>query len=361
MSSMRPGYIAATLVEVIDLLWWRRGPATCPHRILYPPTLDWDWMFQRPQQLLRQFGLHGWEVVFCNLTQITGGGLEVLGGNITVCHDFNEFRRSGTSIGVLWITDPRQAELVGELGEKLTVYDSLDEFTEWIPYQEEMLMNADLVLTSSYHLYVDRVRRHNNVCLVKNGCDFEHFHQDSVEPPQEYSLLRRPIVGYVGALGRWMDMELVKEVAVRLPTISVVMIGPSLGADLTGMPRNVYLFGRRDYSELPRHLDQMDVCIIPFADCEESQAVDPIKMYEYLAAGKPVVATNLPELQDLDPLVMLAGDRDEFIEQVSRLLEGKDKTTPEKRVEFARQNSWKQRFEQVNQALERTMKEVGVR
>src|SRR5262249_55743245 len=149
----------------------------------------------------------------------------------------------------------------------------------------------------------DRKRFNPNTHWVPNGVDVDHFSQRAA-PADDVRDLPRPRLGFVGGLSEWVDLGLVAHLARARPDWSLILVGP-VGIDaapVRNLP-NVRLLGPRPYAALPAYLVAMDEGLIPFEQSPVTYHADPIKAYEYLAAGLPVVATDLPALRRLAPLV----------------------------------------------------------
>lgn len=139
--------------------------------ILYPPTIDWHFMKQRPQQILTQFAKHGWRVLYANKTQIKGRPPTIVKPNLEIHHDWEALLRRKPRVDVLWISCAVHKDL--DIQAAITVFDSLDDFDAWDPYEPEMLARSDIVFTSSEALYRKQSARHNNVVMLRNACDPE--------------------------------------------------------------------------------------------------------------------------------------------------------------------------------------------
>ncbi len=187
-----------------------------------------------------------------------------------------------------------------------------------------------------------------------NGLNFQHFAGERWPCPEEYLALPRPIVVYVGALDVWFDSELVVQTAERLPQVSFVLIGPSeyIGKRIKRLP-NLHLLGRRAYAQVPAYLQHADVGMIPFAVEQYPElvhGVHPLKLYEYLACGLPVVAVAWQELETLQAPVYLSRSPDQFAAYI--LQAAADRSGDAERVAFAAQADWGQRLEAFLAALE---------
>lgn len=312
--------------------------------VLYPPTIDWSFMFQRPQQIMRQFSKNGWKVIYCNITQNKEKPmLENVEDNIYVCNDWNAFIKSKEHVDVLYSTWAKCYGYVGVIKPDIVVYDRVDDFEEWEPYEADMLEKADIVFTSSKVLYNKTVGKHENVTLVRNACDAEHFNPERIG--KMYFKVPKPVVCFIGALGKWVDADILREVADKF---SLVVVGPQFGIN---SPPRAYYIGMVGYQELPRYYAGIDIGIIPFTDGRVSQAANPIKMYEYLAMGKPVVATSLPETEHCSKYLRTVKKGESFVSAIIEELRDDSKEKALKRREFAESNTWGHRFRVIEDAI----------
>lgn len=248
------------------------------------------------------------------------------------------------------------AEALRESHGGRIVFDCMDDHggfstntAQALKTEHSLIEQADVVIASSA-LLEDRCKVLNpNTIQVKNGTEFHHFHEP--KPNGELDLLKgQPIIGYYGAISDWFDMELVAFCARQQPQWQFVLIGATFGADLSpvdGLP-NVHFLGEKPYAELPGYLAYFDVCTIPFKLIPLTLATNPVKFYEYLSAGKPVVSVDLPELLPYSDDCYLANNAEQFVEQLECALQEKD--NPQKiarRFELARANSWDARAKSI--------------
>jgi UDP-galactopyranose mutase len=141
--------------------------------------------------------------------------------------------------------------------------------------------------------------RHPRVVRIPNGVDLDVFDPGArpAAVPADLAALPRPRLGYVGTLGPWVDLPVLEHVARQRPDCSIVLIGPlERGVPRPDGPRNLVWLGERPYASLPAYLAGLDVLLIPFRLTELTRAVNPIKLYEYCATGKPIVATPIDEV-----------------------------------------------------------------
>jgi teichuronic acid biosynthesis glycosyltransferase TuaH len=315
--------------------------------VLYPPTLDFGFMRQRPQQLMLQFARHGHRVFFCNLTQDLGRDPEEVAPNLVVVHDHDRFVREnvpGLGKTLVWCSWALLHDMLDLYNPSLVVFDCVDDFAAWHPHEGPMLAKAAAVVVTS-HALEQRLRPHHpRLAVIPNGCDFAFFSTPPQgPPPADLPLVRRPRAVFAGAWGSWVDSAAVARAARLLSHWDFILIGPEFG----GLPirgRNLHWLGMRPYELLPAYLHEMDVALIPFLDNEVSRAANPVKLWEYLATGKPIVSTPLPEVMPLGDLVRVASP-EHFAKAISEALF--DQQRKPERIATASRNSWEARYEAI--------------
>lgn len=241
------------------------------------------------------------------------------------------------------------------LGIEHVVYDRIDEVAAHAPRPEaqqrlaswegELIERCSAAVVSSRGLSGPiRARRPElPLCRIPNGVDLEAFERlaKTETAPPELARFPGPRVGFVGALYHWLDVELIDAVTAALPNVGFVFIGPA-DARHTPHPRaNVLQLGPVPHERVPACIDAFDVGWLPFRNEAVGRSANPIKLYEYLALGKPVVTTPLADLDEFSGLVSVG----ESAQEVVRLLEERlaDGSTGEKRVALARNCSWRHR------------------
>ncbi|HWX23917.1 MAG TPA: glycosyltransferase, partial [Vicinamibacteria bacterium] len=220
---------------------------------------------------------------------------------------------------------------------------------------------ADVVFATSTDLYARMAALNEATELVPNAADFAHFKDASRAPaPEDVRSLPRPILGYLGEIAPWFDLEAVHALAQARPSWSLVLVGPLTtrrAGPLLALP-NVHYLGRKAYGELPGYLGQFDVCLLPFALTPLTAAVSPVKVYEYLAAGRPVVSSSLKEVLALGPLVTIAGPEG-FAPAVEAALGTRGEAAVAQRQEFAQGNTWDHRVRAILRAFARVAPKGG--
>jgi glycosyltransferase involved in cell wall biosynthesis len=242
------------------------------------------------------------------------------------------YRQLGFKNPITWTFLPTSGEVVGALGEKLIVYHCVDEFSEFtgtdknaiLNMEQDLLRKADQVLVSSGPLYETKKLQNPRTAMVTHGVDLDHFRKacdPNVVVPADIAGLGHPVIGFYGLIADWVDLNLVRFLALSRPSWSLVLIG-KVDTDISAVEglANVHLLGRKPYSALPSYCAGIDVAILPFVINELTLASNPLKLREYLAAGLPVVTTNIPEAQRLSENVLISTSYDEFLVHIETYL-----------------------------------------
>lgn len=212
--------------------------------------------------------------------------------------------------------------------------------------EQEVARRVDLVVYSARNLQ-ERVEglRPKLMHYLPNGVDVGHFMGGTSGRPPEYGLIPKPIAVYVGAMDQWFDYELINHLSVTLQTVSFVLIGPDEMARRRIIPRpNVHLLGRRSYQDLPGYLHHATVGIIPFDVARHGKLVNsihPLKLYEYLACGLPVVSVEWDELRALNSPAILCRSVEGFVDALVRAVS--EVGDPKPRIQYAGAHDWSQR------------------
>ncbi|MBN2383120.1 glycosyltransferase [bacterium] len=271
---------------------------------------------------------------------------------------------------ILWTFLPTSNDLLGHLGEKMAIYHCVDEYTanpgvpkNVIDYLEKQLLkNVNIVFTTSKNLYDAKKLFNKNTYYMPNVADAEHFIQSTFPEtglPLEFNDIPSPRIGFIGALsGYKVNFDLIEKVAQSHPEWSVVMVGPIWSGDpdtkVSNLEQydNVYLLGTQPYEKLPHFLKGLDVCLIPFHLNETTISVFPLKFFEYMAAGKPIVLTDLPSVHEYKDFCHIARTDQDFIEAIETSLTENDPDLIKKRIELSRKHTWQARIETMSHIIE---------
>lgn len=370
--------------------------ASAAEDIICLSLVDWDSGVQRPQQIMSQFARNGHRV-FCvridrvlradsaprfsiskleeNVYDVVVAAIRPVRLNQEVVSGPNgeAITRSLADLcrayeihsAVAYVASPAWREVAEKLkksrGVKI-VYDCVDEwdgfpgFSKAISTAERRLAaECDLLVVSGERLHEKWRTLNCQPLLARNAVDpdfFRHLHTPGNLLPQ----LAHPIVGYLGVLASWFDVDLVIKLAQKRPGYQFVLVGSALEIDLRELRQleNVHVLGHQPYATMPQFLYHFDACLIPFKLNKTTAAVDPIKVYEYLSCGKPVVSIALPELQPLKDLVYIAATAEQFLEYLDIAIAEKDEELVERRRAFAQQNTWSHRYETIMNGLRQT-------
>lgn len=335
--------------------------------IIHPPSLNFRWMFQRPQQLFNQFARLGYQSIFCS----PGGkkeqsSVKTLMENLYICVKSDPLAIPHSEPRILWVSAPSFVRHIRRFHPHLVVYDALDdpseEFASWAPYVAELRARADIVFATSLKLFNENRRLHPSVHLCPNGVDYEHFapaqNGGALLRPPDIPDNGRPVIGYCGALATWLDWELIDYITEQNPGFNFVFVGPLYNTTLPFHKRNLFSTGYKEYRYLPNYLQCFDVCLIPFQITSMTRGCNPIKMYEYLSTGKPVVSTPLPEVTGLGE-ILIGSSHEEFNQMIHRALDHDTIESRQKRIGLARANSWEHRARLAMNIMEQNLKARG--
>lgn len=277
-------------------------------------------------------------------------------------------RRLGFREAILWTYLPTSIALVHRLRASALVYHCVDEHSAFPgfvspevvrSYDAALASRADLVITTAENLRASRVHLNPRTFHVPNAADVAHFRRaldPDLDLPADIAALPGPRIGVIGVHDERLDEEAVEAIAAAHPEWSVVLVGPVRPGDvdeerLRRLP-NVHFLGGRPLAELPAYLKALDVALIPYKLNELSRNIFPLKLYEYLAGGVPVVSAALPELTGFAGTIYLAATPADYPGLVARALAEDGPERRAARVELAARNTWDQRVETISGLVE---------
>lgn len=345
-------------------------------------AIDWNFRHQRPQQLAQGLSSTGRRVIYVDatLTDLPGAGftlhsldadgrlfrVSLFANGAPVIYsgapDAALVRQLCGGIGevLIWarsrrvislVQHPFWYEVARELPNSRLVYDCIDHHqgfadntADSLQLEQRLVDEADLRLfTSAWLARKWAPQGDKPSAIIRNAADFASF---SRRPESVYrDPLQRRVIGYFGAIANWFDHELVACIAQAFPQHAILLIG----ADTVGAAghlrkySNVEFVGEVSYSGLPYYLHGFDLCMLPFRIIELTLATNPVKVYEYLAAGKPVVSVELPEMHQFGPLVHLARNNEEFVAAIGQSLAAPAHEQKAQRQAFAARQTWMHR------------------
>lgn len=285
--------------------------------------------------------------------------------------------REGVKDPLIWVYHPGYGAKVLELPHRLVVYDCVDEYSEFPTYKADpgwlieregaLSAVADVVTTTSAGLF-ERKRPLNpaRTHLVHNVGDFEHFSRARAEEtpvPDDIAGLPRPVVGFIGAVSDYkLHVDWLLALARQHREYSIALVGPvGVGDPTTDVSvlraePNVHLLGHRAYEQLPGYVKGFDLGVIPYRINEYTTYSFPIKFFELLASGKPLVISDLPALREYYDAARVARTAGEFVSACEAALADPMAGLAE-RLKLASENTWEHRVARILVHVERALAE----
>jgi glycosyltransferase involved in cell wall biosynthesis len=345
--------------------------------------LRWDFVWQRPQQIFVRLAAHHriafieepltddgetrlvLSEPFPNIVRIVpflhgAKGLDVdRQWAALLPHLHRTFREHPLLAGrfdrvIHWFYSPMVAPaMLGKFDTAAVVYDCMDELAKFrfappdLPAREAALLAAaDVVFTGGYQLFTRKQRHHRNVHLYGCGVDLAHYakaRDPETQIPADIASLPRPVLGYFGVIDERLDYGLIESLARAFANGSVVMIGPYAKVDPATLPQhpNLHWLGQRDYTDLPAYTKGFDVCLMPFALNDATENINPTKTLEYMAAGKPVISTAVPDVvRHFAPVVQIGYSHAEFVALAARACSQPDAAVIARGIRRAGSATW---------------------
>ncbi len=356
-------------------------------------VVDWHFRHQRPQQLARALAGTGRRVFYISpkLLDDERAGFEVEALDDTgLLFQINLFVKDAPeiytsipgletvaqlrlSVGELldwagcWqivslVQHPYWFDVASVLPNSRLVYDCMDHHEGFgntagalLQQEKALLVQADLTITTSSWLDQAVASDARRRVLIRNAAEYAFFSQ---QPENIYSDPQgRRIIGYYGAIAEWFDLKLVEAVAEQHPECCILLIGADTVNARGRLDKlhNVTFTGEVAYSEIPYYLYSFDICLLPFKVTPLTVATNPVKAYEYLSAGKPIIAVDLPEMSQFDGLINIAADKKQFLAEVDAvLMQAETEDMIQNRKTFAAGQTWVHRTEALIEHAERT-------
>lgn len=251
---------------------------------------------------------------------------------------------------IVYAALPSAVDVVERIGASKTIYHCVDDYGEFTDapreaYEEmekRLLRLADLTVVSAKPLMARREQYARKISYVPHGVNLGFFAEQLAKSVHLADLddLEGPVAGFVGRIGDWIDVPLIARCAREMPDWNFVVIGPT-NIDVSPFANvpNLRFLGMKAHEEIPHYIQRFDVCLLPFVDNKVTVSVNPLKVYEYLAVGKPVVSVPMPEIEGMSHVVRVA-KRPEF---PAAIRDAHKKDTPEqraRRIEAVATQSW---------------------
>lgn len=273
---------------------------------------------------------------------------------------------------VLWLYHPFDYMLLKWFKNRtVAIFDWAEEWAEYfvaLPnfrrrqisrFEEIIIKDVDIVFTVSKKL-LDKARQLNkNTYQLLDGTVPDVFLGPSKEMFLGMEEIKKPILGYLGTVTNRVDADLIKFMAGQLPYASIVFIGP-VNRELIDISdlkqiKNLYFLGEKKYDELGSYTRNFDICILPYI-YKLSLNILPTKIFDYFASGKPIVSTNIPEIDRFKDYIKIAHSKEEFVDLVKEALKGEPGELMAKRLQLAKENSWFSRTDEIVDHIAHSLK-----
>lgn len=282
-------------------------------------------------------------------------------------------RQMGMRQVLLYIWRPEFGWTLGRLGEAAAFYQIDDEYSfnpeADVPLskeEEDVIRGVDAVFIHSQTMMRKKGQLNPRTYYVPNGVDFDRY-ADAVSArspePQDLQCIPHPRIGYLGHIKRHINLELLVRISEARPDWAIVLVGPVREDHAQIRPAmeklrgqsNVHFLGGKAASDLPFYAIGFDVAIMPYHVTPYTRYIYPMKMHEYLAAGKPVVSTDLENIREFAGVISFADSSEDWIEAIARELQSDSESSRRDRMEVARANQWSERVRVIHEVIEETI------
>lgn len=268
---------------------------------------------------------------------------------------------------IFWVCNPSYyvGLIVDKKNVNLFIYDLCDDYLDklndkttcnakWLKGNDEYLTKrADIIFVSSEKLFQDRFPKNPNIFRIPNGVNLDLFRENYSIEPDDLKYIPRPRLVYVGNISSAIDLELLQWINKSHPEWFLVMIGPVHGKMLENALKKIStisLLGVKSYEEAVMYTKLSDVSIIPYLKTPWALSIDSLKIYNFLASGKPVVSTEIGGSECFHDVIFVGKDRNDFLQKIALALnETKEESNRrrEKQLELMAEHTWQKRAEKV--------------
>jgi uncharacterized SAM-binding protein YcdF (DUF218 family)/glycosyltransferase involved in cell wall biosynthesis len=385
------------------------------HDILCFSSIDWQFIWQGHQEIMSTLAANGNRVLFVENTGVRAPAMRDLPRVRQRIHNWwrgtKGFRREGDNLfiyspillpfpyslfvrrlnrvllsralrrwmraigfgrPIVWtfLPTPLVCDVIPEMDPLVSVYYCIDDFASSSKAarritrsEQQLFREADLVFVTSEKLRERAAQFNSHVHLFPFGVSMKKFEQVRAaanQIPDDLAALKRPVIGYVGGIHRWIDLDLVANIARTMPEATFAFVGPAqMDVSATAGIPNLHWLGKRSHDDVPRYIKGFDVGIVPYLLTDYTANVYPTKLNEYLAMGVPVVATDLPEIRRFNaehgPSVAVAADTRQFVDAIRAALRPSTDEERVRRTEVARKNSWVSRIVDMSGLIENAL------
>lgn len=352
--------------------------------------LRWDFVFQRPQQLLSR-AARDYRVVYIEepvreasveprvVAGFRGDGVELVQPHVPDSYDdaqtsafqkevVDTYAKAADGL-TLWFYTPMALRFTRHVAADVIVFDKMDELSafknappELLALEQELLDLADVVFTGGASMHEAANDRHENIHCFPSSIDAPHFAaaRGGLLDPGDQQALAHPRIGFFGVIDERFDIALLADVAARRRDWQFVMLGPVVKIDPATLPQgpNLHWLGSKDYRQLPEYLAHWDIGWMPFAINDATRFISPTKTPEFLAAGLPVVSTAIRDV--VRPygeagLVTIATNAEQTVDAIAVLLAARPAGWLERVADQLARSSWDSTWDAMNRLLHDTV------
>ena len=259
----------------------------------------------------------------------------------------------------LWSAYPLSIDYFDKLKQDLKIFDAIDNWSEHPAYNkiknkiiknyELISKKADIIFTVSDEMQ-SLFLNHDKVYWIPNGVDIKHYQQKYAIVNRDIGSIKKPIIGYVGTVQDRFDIDLVEFIAKENNDKSIVIVGPVWNneiVDKLSKYSNIYFLGRKSYTEVPMYIQQFDIGIIPHKLDKFIKFTNPMKMFEYLACGKPIISSSGSGIEMFKESIHITNDYRQFNHHIQKALKEDNNKLIKERLEVVKEHSWLKRVDRM--------------
>lgn len=346
--------------------------------------MPWDFVHHRPQHLMTRFASH-FKIIFieparygpseascstnepiANITTVKfnlpDGVSEAEEERTKRQHFARVINDLNIKQYIFWFYTPEAVMLTAGFNPLLTVYDCMTEFpsphhtaSDFRDKEIMLLQQADLIFTAGPSLFEAMKHFNPNTYCLSSSVDIDHFFgaRYYTADPADQAEIAHPRIGFSGIIDDRIDLTLLKSIALRRPDWNLILLGPMVGISDKDVPKlpNLHFLGAKSYDQLPEYISGWDIAMLPFTHTDHTRYMNPMQTPEFLAAGKPVIATPVIDVirsYGNRKLVQIAGTAEEFVRVATLHLTTRDKTEWLQNVaDFLSLNSWDKTWQRM--------------